>query len=56
MIGFLSAEICRWKVVQGKGGVKRLLWSVKKDMKECELKKEDAQNRPLWRRSIVGNV
>ena len=27
---------------------------VKEDMKECGLKKEDAQNRPLWSRSIVG--
>src|SRR5437867_11307398 len=29
---------------------------VKEDMKDCRLKKEDAQNRPLWSRSIVDNV
>ena len=43
------------------GGVRkgrpRKTWMecVKEDMKECGLKKGDAQNRPLWR-SIVGNV
>ena len=29
---------------------------VKEDMKECGLKKEDAQNRPSWSRSIASNV
>src|SRR2546425_9631191 len=29
---------------------------VTKDVQECGLKKEDAQNRSLWSRSIVGNV
>src|SRR5437867_10016948 len=37
-------------------GRKTWIECVKKDMKECGLKKEDAQNRPLWSRSIVGNV
>ena len=36
-------------------GRKTWMECVKKDMKVCELKKEDAKNRPLWR-SIVGNV
>ena len=44
------------------GGVRkgrpRKTWMecVKEDMKDCRLKKEDAQNRPLWSRSIVDNV
>ena len=44
------------------GGVRkgrpRKIWMVcvNEDMKECGLKKEDAQNRPLWSMSIVGNV
>src|SRR3989442_11721644 len=44
------------------GGVRkgrpRKTWMecVKEDMKECELKKEDAQDRSVWSRSIVGNV
>src|SRR2546425_12768400 len=44
------------------GGVRRgrprMTWMecVKEDMKECGLKKEDAQDRSVWSRSIVGNV
>src|SRR3989442_14485221 len=44
------------------GGVRkgrpRKTWMecVKEDMKECGLKKEDAHDRSVWSRSIVGNV
>ena len=34
-------------------GRKTWMECVKKDMKECGLKKEDAQDRPLWSRSII---
>src|SRR3989441_254845 len=46
-------------VVDGvKKGRPRKTWMecVKEDLEECGLKKEDAQDRSLWRRSIVGNV
>ena len=43
--------------VRRKGrGRKTWIECVKKDMKECGLKKEDTQNRPLRSKSIVGNV
>src|SRR5437899_2424851 len=55
--------VSKWRNFEAEGGVKgkgrgRKTWMecVKEDMKECELKKEDAQNRPLWSRSLVGNV
>src|SRR5437899_5192873 len=38
------------------GSRKTLMQCVKKDMRECGLKKEDAQDRSVWSRSIVGNV
>src|SRR5437867_9559122 len=38
------------------GGRKTWMKCVKKDMRECGLKKEDAQDRSVWSRSIVGNV
>ena len=44
------------------GGVRkgrpRKIWMecVNEDMRECGLKKEDAQDRSVWSRSIVGNV
>ena len=51
---------CRNLVVAGgvKKGRPRKTWMecVKEDIEECGLKKEDAQDRSLWRRSIVGNV
>ena len=51
---------CRNLVVVGgvKKGRPRKTWMecVKEDTEECWLKKEDAQDRSLWRRSIVGNV
>ena len=51
---------CRNLVVVGgvKKGRPRKTWMecVKEDMDECGLKKEDAQDRSLWRRLIVGNV
>src|SRR2546425_5779586 len=51
---------CRKLEVVGavRKGRPRKTWMecVKEDMKECGLKKEDAQDRPLWSRSIVGNV
>ena len=37
-------------------GRKTWMECMKNDMKECGLKKEDAQDRSLWRRLIVGNV
>ena len=54
MIGCRNLEV----VGGARKGRGRKTWMecVKKDMKECGLKKEDAQNRPLWSRSIVGNV
>src|SRR5437899_398898 len=51
---------CRNLVVVGgvRKGRPRKTWMecVKEDMDECGLKKEDAQDRSLWRRLIVGNV
>src|SRR3954467_15810808 len=51
---------CRNLVVVGgvRKGRPRKTWMecVKEDMKECGLKKEDAQHRSLWRKLIVGNV
>src|SRR5437867_9204670 len=51
---------CRtFEVVGGvRKGRPRKTWMecVKEDMKECGLKKEDAQDRSVWSRSIVGNV
>ena len=51
---------CRNLVVVGgvKKGRPRKTWMecVKEDMKECGLRKEDAQDRSVWSRSIVGNV
>src|SRR5437867_9361561 len=38
------------------GGRETWMQGVKKDMRECGLKKEDAQDRSVWSRSIVGNV
>ena len=51
---------CKNLVVVGgvKKGRPRKTWMecVKEDMDECGLKKEDAQDRSVWSRSIVGNV
>src|SRR3989442_599939 len=54
--------VSRYRNLEMEGGLRKgrskKTWMecVKKDMKQCGLKKEDVQNRPLWSRSIFGNV
>src|SRR3989442_1930394 len=54
--------VSKWRNLEVVGGVRRgrprMTWMecVKEDMKECGLRKEDAQDRSVWSRSIVGNV
>src|SRR3989442_7590946 len=51
---------CRNLVVVGGAGKgrPRKTWMecVNKDVRDCGLERGDAQDRPLWSRSIVGNV
>ena len=47
---------CRDTVVEGEKGRGRKAWNecVVEDMRKLKLRKEDAQNRVIWRRGIYG--